>query len=139
MARPTDTPEKSGGIMIELVFREDTTGEWTVNLVQALNEIIQTDPHRGINSIHLRLPAVPEPASKPWWRDGISQLNGSRLGRGANRRICRGFWITFGWFTFRPLRDRATSFEPSQFWGAILRDLRISEEQASELAVECRN
>src|SRR5205814_3366582 len=52
------------GIIIELVFREDTSGEWPVNLVQALNEIIQTDPHSGINSIHLRFSSVPEPASK---------------------------------------------------------------------------
>src|SRR5207253_10904330 len=86
MASPTDTPEKSGGIIIELVFREDTSGEWPVNLVQALNEIIQTDPHSGINSIHLRLSSISEPASKSMvvrWE--FLNLNGEPLGgKGAN-------------------------------------------------------
>jgi hypothetical protein len=43
------------GIVIELLFREDTSDEWPDALIQALAEIVQTDPVNDLDSIRLRV------------------------------------------------------------------------------------
>jgi len=139
MAGTADTPEKSAGIAIELVFREDTNGEWPVNLIQALNEIIQTDPHNGINSIHLRLSSAQDPASKSMvarWE--FLNLAGQSLGgKGASPANLPRFSEYARFIYLSALRDPSDEFSSrSQFWGAILKDLKISEEQARNLALE---
>ena len=137
MASAADSPEKSGGIVIELAFREDAKGEWPANMVPALNEIIQTDPYSGINSIHLRLTSAPDPASKSMvarWE--FLNLNGQPLGgRATNPANLTRFLEYVRLIYLSALRDPSDEFASrSQFWGAILKDLKISEEQATGLA-----
>jgi len=55
MVNVGDSPQSSGGIVIELWFREDTPNEWPDALVQALLMFIQTDPIMDLDSIGLRL------------------------------------------------------------------------------------
>ncbi len=50
-----DTPQSSEGITIELWFQEDEANEWPDSLVQALTDIIQTEPTRDIDSIGVRV------------------------------------------------------------------------------------
>lgn len=137
MAAAADTPEKSGGILIELVFREDAKGEWPLSLVQALIEIIQTDPHSATKSIHLRLSSVPDPTSKSMvTRWEFLNVNGQPLGgEGANPANLTHFLEYVRLIYLSALRDPSDEFSSrSQFWGAILRDLKISPQQASALA-----
>jgi putative ATP-dependent endonuclease of the OLD family len=139
MAAAADTPEKSGGILIELVFREDAKGEWPLSLVQALIEIIQTDPHSGTKSIHLRLSSLRDPASKSMvsrWE--FLNVNGQPLGgKGASPANLTHFLEYVRLIYLSALRDPSDEFSSrSQFWGAILRDLKISDEQAKTLAEE---
>lgn len=139
MASAADTPEKSGGIVIELAFREDAKGEWPVNLVQALNEIIQTDPHSAINSIHLCLSSASDTTSKSMvTRWAFLNLNGQPLGgKGASPANLPRFSEYARLIYLSALRDPSDEFSSrSQFWGAILKDLKISEEHARSLALE---
>lgn len=55
MVKVSDSPQSSEGIIIELWFREDSPDEWPDSLIQALSEIIQTDPILDIDAIGLRL------------------------------------------------------------------------------------
>src|SRR3990172_7890415 len=55
MSKTGDSPQTSEGIVIELWFREDKSDEWPDSLVQALTDIIQTDPLRDLDLIGLRL------------------------------------------------------------------------------------
>lgn len=53
MVKSSDSPQTSEGIVIELWFREDQSDEWPNSLIQALSEIIQTDPVTDIDCIGL--------------------------------------------------------------------------------------
>jgi len=55
MVKANDLPQSSEGIVIELWFREDSPDEWPDSLVQALADIIQTDPVMDLDSIGLQL------------------------------------------------------------------------------------
>ena len=55
MVKDSDSPQTSEGIVMELWFREDSPNEWPDSLVQALTDIIQTDPVMDLDSIGLRL------------------------------------------------------------------------------------
>lgn len=139
MTSGADTPEKCGGIVVELVFREDVKAEWPLDLVQALTEIIQTDPHDGINSIHLRLSTTLDEASKAMvarWQ--FLNLSGQPLGsRGSSPATLNRFLDYVRLIYLSALRDPSDEFSSrSQFWGAILRDLKISPEQALGLTAD---
>ena len=61
MVNPKDSPESSNGILIELWFREDHTGEWPDSLIQGLHDIIVTDPSSDIDSIVVRVTSKFDP------------------------------------------------------------------------------
>lgn len=132
MVKASDSPRSSEGIVVELWFREDASDEWPEALVQALADIIQTDPIMDLDSIGLRVSSqydahVGEMVTR--WE--FLALDGQPLGgKGANPRNLAGFLPYIRYFYLSPLRDCADEFSPrSQFWGRILRDLKISDEQ----------
>ena len=132
MVKADDSPQSSGGIVIELWFREDASDEWPDSLVQALTDIIQTDPIRDLDSIGLRLSDQYDTLTKkmfPKWE--FLALDGQPLGgKGADPRNLTRFLPYIRCFYLSSLRDSANEFSPrSQFWGRILRDLKISDEQ----------
>lgn len=134
-----DSPKTSEGIVIELWFREDKSDEWPESLVQALNEIIQTDPVMDLDYIGLRLSSKYDEFSKEintkWeFLDLSKQPLG---GKGANPYNLTKFLSYVCLFYLSALRDSKDEFSPrSQFWGRILRDLKISEEQSNDLRDE---
>ena len=139
MCNAGDSPQTCQGIEIELWFREDTPDEWPTSLVQALNDIIQTDPTTDLDSIGLRLSSkydgvAGEIVSK--WE--FLALDGQPLGgRGARAGNLTTFLPYLRLFYLSALRDADVEFAPrSQFWGRILRDLKISEEQRKTLSEE---
>lgn len=139
MAGAADSPQSSEGITIELWFREDTTDEWPDSLIQALTDVIQTDPIADIDSIGLRLSSKYDAPTKEMvtkWE--FLTLDGQALGgKGADTRNLTRFLPYIRCFYLSSLRDATGEFSPrSKFWGRILRDLKISEEQRNALSKE---
>jgi len=139
MVKTSDSPQTSEGIIIELWFREDVSDEWPAPLVQALNDIIQTDPVMDLDSIGLRLwskydGTVKEIVTK--WE--FLAVDGQPLGgKGASPNNLGRFLIYIRLFYLSALRSSDAEFSPgSQFWGRILSDLKISEEQRKTLNTE---
>lgn len=139
MSKIGDSPQTSEGIVIELWFKEDKSDEWANSMVQALNDIIQTDPIRDLDYIGLRLQSKYDPIEK----DIISKweflnLEGKPLGgKGANSANLGKFFSFMRLFYLSALRDCEDEFSPrSQFWGALLRNLKISEDEKNNLSAE---
>src|ERR1700722_18504750 len=53
LAKEDDDPKKSPGVEIEIKAEEAVTGEWPDGMQQSLDDISQTDPVTGKNSITL--------------------------------------------------------------------------------------
>ncbi|MGQ4806760.1 hypothetical protein NKDENANG_00095 [Candidatus Entotheonellaceae bacterium PAL068K] len=139
MSNVGDSPRTSQGVVIELWFREDAPDEWPDSLVQALNDIIQTDPVQDLDSIGLRLSSTyDEGAEAIDTRWEFLAFDGQPLGgRGANRANLVTFLAYIRLFYLSSLRDANDEFSPrSQYWGRILRNLEISEEQSRALSEE---
>jgi len=134
-----DSPQTSEGIVIELWFREDKLDEWPDPLSRALNEIIQTDPVKDLDSIGLRLSSRYDPLAKEIvtkWE--FLTLDGQPLGgKGASPASLTQFLSYIRLFYLSALRDSDDEFSPrSQFWGRILRDLKLTEQQQLTLSEE---
>jgi len=139
MIKTSDLPQTSKGIVIELWFREDAPDEWPNSLVQALNDIILTEPVMDLDSIGLRLSSkYNEAAQKIVTKWEFLALDGQPLERkGAVPGNLTKFLYYIHLFYLSALRDSDDEFSPrSQFWGRILRDLKISEEQRKTLTEE---
>ena len=139
MSMPDDRPQTSGGIIIELWFREDTPDEWPDALIQDLNEIVQTDGVQDIDSIGLRLSSKYDQTLKDFnFKWEFLALDGQSLvGKGANPYNLTKFLPYIRLFYLSSLRDSNDEFSPrSQYWGRILRDLKISDEQKAQLGEE---
>ena len=139
MAQSTDSPKTSAGIVIELLFREDSTDEWPDALIQALAEIVQTDPVNDLDSIRLRVTSKYDEAAAeivPKWE--FLNFEGQPLtGRAASSANVGRFLAYIRIFYLSALRDADQEFSPrSQFWGRILRDLRIEDAQRDALQTE---
>ena len=139
MATPDASPQTSDGIVIELWFRESESGEWAEPIIQALAEIIQTDPIRDLNSIGLRLSSRYDNTAQHFvFAREFLNLQGEPLaGKASSPGMVTRFLDYIRLFYLSALRDSDTEFSPkSQFWGRILRDLKVDEEKRNELAEE---
>lgn len=139
MSKAGDSPETCEGIIIELWFREDKPDDWADSIVQDLTEIVQTDPIKDIDSIGLRLSSKYDDLAKQVlanWE--FLAINGQPLGgKGANTNNLYKFHNYIRLFYLSALRDSNDEFSArSQYWGRILRDLKISEEQRKALIEE---
>ena len=139
MTNVGDTPRTSEGIIIELWFREDKSDEWPDSLVQVLSDIIQTDPVKDIDYIGLRVTSMYDvllkQISSKW---EFLTLDGQPLGgKGANPSNVNNFFNYVRLFYLSALRDSNSEFSArSQYWGKILRDLKIEEAQKNALMEE---
>ncbi len=136
MVKADDSPQSGGGIVVELWFREDAPNEWPDSLVQVLTDIIQTDPIMDLDSIGLRLSSKYDAVAKEIvtkWE--FLALNGQPLGgKGASPGNLTKFLSYTRLFYLSALRDSDDEFSPrSQFWGRILRDIKISGAQRKTL------
>jgi putative ATP-dependent endonuclease of OLD family len=139
MCKVGDSPHTCEGIVIELWFREDSPDEWPDTLIQSLTDIIQTDPVKDLDSIGLRLSSKYDTIAKEIvtkWE--FLTLDGQPLGgKGANPANLTKFLSYMRLFYLSALRDFDTEFSPrSQYWGRILHDLKINEEQMKMLSEE---
>lgn len=129
MSKSTDSPENSSGIFIELWFRETNPNEWPPSIIQALQDIVMTDPYKDLHSIGLRLTCKYNEVSKileSKWE--FLNLNGEPLIR--KETYLSKFLTYIRLFYLSALRDSKDEFSPrSQFWGKILKDLKIPDDQ----------
>jgi putative ATP-dependent endonuclease of the OLD family len=139
MSKVGDSPQTSQGIIKELWFREDAPDEWPDSLVQALDNIIQTDPVQDLDSIGLRVSSKhDEIAGAIVTTQEFLTFDGQPLvGRGANPANFLTFLAYIRLFYLSSLRDSNNEFSPrSQYWGRILRDLEVGEAQSRTLSEE---
>jgi len=139
MSKVGDSPQTSQGIVVELWFREDAPDEWPDSLVQALNDIIQTDPEQDLDSIGLRISSKHDAvAGAIVTTQEFLALDGQPLvGRSANPANLQTFLLYIRLFYLSSLRDSNNEFSSrSQYWGRILRDLEIGEAQSKTLSEE---
>lgn len=139
MSKAGDSPQSSDGIVIELLFREDKPNEWPDTIIQALQDIIQTDPEKDVDSIGLRLSSKYDSMVDqiiPKWE--FLTIDGQPLGgKGASLANVSKFLNYVKLFYLSALRNSDNEFSPkSQFWGRILRDLKISDAQQKTLSEE---
>lgn len=132
MKSEDDSPTSGDGITLELWFKEDTSDEWPESLTQALDNMVQTDPDSDTDSIGLRLSSKYDENTKEIinrWE--FLNTNGQPLGgKGARPNNLPQFLSYIRCFYLTSLRDSNSEFSPrSSFWGRILKDLNISEEQ----------
>ncbi len=135
MKGAADTPQTSPGISVELWFREDMTDEWPNEVTQGLSEIIQTDPDADLDYIGLRLTSQYDAAAKEMVaKTEFLALDGQPLGgRAAQPSNFPKFTNYVRVFYLSALRDSDDEFSPrSQYWGRILRDLKLTSEQQKE-------
>ena len=130
LANENDDPKLSTGIIIEICIEENTIGEWPEPLLQNLDEISQTDPTTGLNSIRLRVNCSWSEADacyQPAW----SFLNVARvplIAHSARRTNLEKFWQYMPVFYLSALRDVNDEFSShSQFWGRLLKEMEIPE------------
>ena len=137
MYKQGDCPESSDGIEIELWFCEDSPDEWPASLVQALNEIIQTDPRKDLDSIGIRVSSKYDSQQKNLdYRAEFLNIVGQPLsGRLSNPIIfLQRFSDYIRLFYLPSLRNPDDEFSPrSQFWGRIMRDLKVSDEKRASI------
>jgi len=141
MAGPDESPQKSEGIVIELWFRETASGEWPDPIVQALTEIVQTDPVRDLNSIGLRLSSRYDAKAQQFTfvREFLNLQGEPLAGKAASPAMVTRFLDYVRLFYLSALRDSDTEFSPkSQFWGRILRDLKVDDAKRKELSNELK-
>jgi putative ATP-dependent endonuclease of OLD family len=136
MSMPDDRPEISKGIVIELWFQEDVPDEWPDSLIQDLNDIVQTDGTQDLDSIGLRISSRYDQTTKDFnfiWE--FLAIDGKPLvGKAAYTRNLTNFLQYIRLFHLSSLRDSNNEFSPrSQYWGKILRDLKINDEQKEQL------
>jgi putative ATP-dependent endonuclease of OLD family len=139
---PDDTPETSSGIIIELWFWEDKSGEWPEDLVQSLNEVIAIDPVEDLQYIGLRLTSKYDQIAGCFiTKREFLTIDGQPVGgRGANPRFVSTLLNYIQICYLSALRDSNTEFSSrSQFWGRILRNLKIPIEQQKTLRDELEN
>jgi putative ATP-dependent endonuclease of OLD family len=121
-------PKASPGILIEIRVEESVAGDWSDELLQALDDVVQLDPHTGLNSVTLRATCAWSAASNAYEPSWIF-LNAARqplVGGGARRLNLERFWEYLPVFYLGALRDAADEFSPrSQFWGRLLKAMVI--------------
>jgi putative ATP-dependent endonuclease of the OLD family len=130
MASETSDPKSSPGIEIEIRVEERRAGEWSEALVQDLDDIVQTDPATGLNSITLLSKcawSAGEKCFEPSWTF-LNAANAPLVGASARGINLQRFWQYLPVFYLGALRDAADEFSSrSQFWGRLLKEMEIPE------------
>ncbi len=129
-------PKASPPISVELEFAESRPDEWPQALIQALAEVVQTDPVHDVHFIRLRVTSQYDPTTKSFdtaWHflsaDG-QQLVG-RAGLGSNLPALLQYVPVFYLSALRDADDEFSS--GSHFWGQILRSVDMPEDKRLEI------
>ena len=123
-----DDPKTSDGVSIELRMEEAGPGEWPAAVAEELEPIVQLDLNTNIRSIVLRARCRwngDSGAFEPSW-EFLNVKREPLTGRGARRTNLERFWRYLPMFYLSALRDVGDEYSSrSQFWGRLLKSLRI--------------
>ncbi len=136
LEKPSQAPEDSPGIEITLWFREDHPGEWPEAIKLVLQEIDQTHPVSGLDSIGLRLSSsVNKESGEPEVAWEFLDLQGEPLkGAGASPVWLSRFLNYLAFQHLSALRDPQHEFSiRSRTWGRILRQMNLSPEVRAKI------
>ncbi len=128
-------PATADPIQIEITFSEQTTGEWSDELIGRLNRdnVLQVDDD-GRSRVMLRVTCAYDPES----RDFDQQWSFLNLHRepltGVNERALTGLQREVSYYYLQALRDVRHHFgEKGPFWRPFLKDARLPAEQKAEI------
>lgn len=123
-----DDPKTSAGVSIELCMEETEPGEWPAVVAEDLEPIVQLDLNTNIRSIVLRARcrwSEESGAFEPSW-EFLNVKREPLTGGGARRTNLERFWRYLPMFYLSALRDVGDEYSSrSQFWGRLLKSLRI--------------
>ena len=135
LANATADPASADPIQIEITFSEQTTGEWSDELIGRLNRdnVLQVDDD-GRSHVMLRVTCAYDPES----RDFDQQWSFLNLNRepltGVNERALTGLQREVSYYYLQALRDVRHHFgEKGPFWRPFLKDARLPAEQKAEI------
>jgi len=136
MSKSQDTPQSCEGISIELWFREDTPDEWPASILQAIEALIQLDPFKDIHSIGFRLTSAYDTGTKTF-KSACEFLTfeGQPLAPKKNIEEQKRLFFRYVFLHYMAaLRDSEKEFSSrSPYWGKILRNLELNEEQRADI------
>ena len=140
LADATADPASADPIQIEITFSEQTTGEWSDELVGRLNRdnVLQVDDD-GRSHVMLRVTCAYDPES----RDFDQQWFFLNLDRqpltGVNERALTGLQREVSYYYLQALRDVRYHFgEKGPFWRPFLKDARLPPDQRAEIERKLR-
>ena len=140
LANATVDPASADRIQIEVTFSEQTTGEWSDELIGRLNRdnILQVDDDER-SHVMLRVTCAYDPES----RDFDQQWSFLNLERepltGVSERALAGLQREVSYYYLQALRDVRHHFgEKGPFWRPFLKDARLPAEQKAEIERKLR-
>jgi putative ATP-dependent endonuclease of OLD family len=135
LADETADPKMSAPVVIEIRTEERSVSEWSDELVQDLDQLVQTDPVSGRNSIGLRVSCAwnaTDGSYQPVW-EFLNAARQALVGASARRANLERFWQYMPVFYLGALRDAEDEFSSrSQFWGRLLKAMEIPQELETE-------
>lgn len=131
---PTSQAGDAGPITIELQFSEDAVGSWTVDLIQALNDVIVVDAVSGLSSVCLQITSVRNATGNLETTWAFLNTQGQALaGAAAHQNSLQLFHRITPCFMIQALRDADREFQAkSSFWGPFVRDLNMSPAEVKD-------
>ena len=131
----TADPASADPIQIEVAFAEQTTGEWSDELIGRLNRdnILQVDDD-GRSHVMLRVTCAYDPESRDFDQQwSFLNLDHEPL-TGVNERALTGLQREVSYYYLQALRDVRHHFgEKGPFWRPFLKDARLPTEQRAEI------
>lgn len=130
-------PVDSDPIIITMRFTEQVQGEWSDEILQILDSVIQVD-NGGLQVVTLRVRSVYDDATDDFvttW--DFLDIAGNDLTTAKAPRHIISFQQLVPVFYLTALRNPAQEFQPrSQFWGPFVRSMKIEPEMRQELERE---
>ena len=135
LADATADPASADPIQIEIAFSEQTTGEWSDELIGRLNRdnVLQVDDD-GRSHVMLRVTCAYDPESRDFDQQwSFLNLDHEPL-TGVNERALTGLQREVSYYYLQALRDVRHHFgERGPFWRPFLKDARLPAEQKAEI------
>ena len=131
----TAEPSSAEPIQIDILFSEQSQGEWTDDLVGRLNRdrILQIDDEER-SHVRLRVTCAYDAASREFKQDwSFLDLSGAPLAGAAGRALAE-VQNEVSYFYLTALRDAARHFDArGPFWRPFLKDNQLPSEKKTEI------
>ncbi|MBN9658778.1 MAG: AAA family ATPase [Acidobacteria bacterium] len=134
-------PKQADPITIHIEFQERTLNEWTADLQNALDDVIQIEPVSGRSFIILKVTCGFNDTGtlEPRW-EFLNMDRQALTGKGARSTNLQEFFQYLPVFYLKPSRDADEEFSArSQFWGRLLKAMNVPEALQATLRTSLDN